>query len=239
MKTWKEFFDNRSNDDTDNPFWRDINADHSFANLPTDDFDTLVTALNGRKLTNYLNRQVETPSDWESHFGADETKAREEATYAISALDAMKLKDRYLKHMDDYGWRPQLVNARHYFYLTYLISKFPRLTQKPLRILEIGGGSGTLSLFLRAHADVVEYVDVDFPEMCLVNYCEHQRYAERKNVDLTYAFFNSGDQGTLPKGGGGPKNRILCRASLFFCQQTAVWTLRPCDQHTLASGNGP
>ena len=52
--------------------------------------------------------------------------------------------------------------------------------------------------------------------MCLVNYCEHQRYAERKNVDLTYAFFNSGDQGRLPKKGRRPEEPYLCRACLFL-----------------------
>ena len=175
--------------------------------------------LNGRKLTNYLNKQVDKPSNWMSHFSSDETKAAKEVSYAINALKAMNLKEKFLEHMNDYGWRPQLVNARHFYYMNYLVSKFPKVTKKPLRVLEIGGGSGTLSLFLRAHTDIVEYVDVDFPEMCLVNYFEHQRYAERNNASFTYSFFNADDKVNLGFGSTSGQTISYIEPACFFANK--------------------
>lgn len=188
---WKYFFDNRDNKDVINPFWSDINSDHKYSNNQSENLDDLVLALNKRKLTNYLNTVVKPKDDWKEHFPDKDSKQFIETSYAIEALKAMNLFNDFNLKLQTLEWRHGLVNARHYYYFHHITSKLLTDSKKELRVLEIGGGSGTLSIYLRDKLKIAEYFDVDFPEMCLVNYYEQKRYFEKLDETVSFNFFNN------------------------------------------------
>lgn len=190
MADWETFFSQRNNAFSSNPFWDDINNDHAFTDSTTDNLENLVEHLNKRKLTNYLNYQWDGTGRWQDVF-KDLPKAIQETSFGLDALESFKKIDtkEYFDILADFEWAPTLGNIRLYIYCRFIVKNFPQLCQKPINLLEIGGGSGTLALFLRSYLDVANYTDVDFPEMCLINYYQH--LTSLKTESPEFFFVNS------------------------------------------------
>ena len=197
MASWKTFFDNRKNEYTSNPFWDDINNDHAFTDSTTDNLENLVKHLNKRKLTNYLNRIAKKGIPWEKTYSDD--KSFKEVKIAIEALNELGLKKAFLATMADLEWVPTMVNARHFFYSEFVFNELGNHGNKPIRVLEIGGGSGTLSILLRRKLEISNYIDVDFPEMCIVNYYEQRRFLEKNHINFVSQFRGSDESTAINK----------------------------------------
>lgn len=130
-------------------------------------------------MTNYLNKKVEKGIPWKENYSND--KFFKEVKIAIEAVDELGLKKAFMATMADLNWVPMMANARHFLYAELIFNELAKACNKPVRVLEIGGGSSTLSILLRRKLKISAYTDVDFPEMCVVNYYEHGRFFEERS----------------------------------------------------------
>ena len=230
MTDWLEFYKHRENYEYENPFWRDINASLPVTELEGKTLEDFAILLNKRKLTKYLNQTGGNNQDWiknniEPKFfnrsiEVDEQVTEKVAVETYAALDALEqlgLRDQYLKSMDSLKWRANIVNARHYYFASLIQNHVEKIRHRRLRILEIGGGSGTLAILLRTKIPVHHYVDVDFPEMCLINAFQTSDYLTTQGLKTTNEFRNNRDQsGTLFPNKPGYSVNLYVEPGFFF-----------------------
>lgn len=77
------------------------------------------------------------------------------------------LWDEYIRTCATLGVSHESFNTAKLFYVSSVVASNVPAGAKGLRILEIGAGTGVLSVLLRARLDVRQYAIVDIPEMML------------------------------------------------------------------------
>ena len=185
----KNFLNNFLNSkESMNPHWKEINSSVSEVSLEMN-FQEIANHLNKKKLTKYLNKQF--PDQLFKELKNRNFDYEEEplAKGTLNFLLSLKknLLDEYLDTLKEFNWKPTLVNGRHFYY-SYLIRNYI-INKKKIKILEIGGGTGMLVSFLRKYFDI-DYVNVDFAEMIILNAYENQNKSQIKFIHNINDFSN-------------------------------------------------
>ena len=162
--------------------------------------EELALSLNKLKFTNFLNKdRTIDDKNWKEKYSKDSKG------YILiqSYLDLLRKKNLYndfVDYIDKFNWEISFILARHFFYTSY-IYKFVKdkknkifFKKKKIRLLEIGGGAGTLAINLREKFKIVDYVNVDFVEMSICNFYQQKKYFSKFNIPVESNFFNSDEK---------------------------------------------
>lgn len=83
------------------------------------------------------------------------------------ALRLLKLEDDYLALCAELGISPDSMSTAKAYYLARRLADFAPRADGGLRVLEVGGGTGNLAVFLSRLRPIGRYAIVDLPEMLL------------------------------------------------------------------------
>ena len=162
---------NRHDDKYINPHWKMINDSIPNVSL-NQSLQNIVDSLNKKDRTKYLSKNFD--RNLANDILSEKYQLYDEPTAgAFKFLRIKKLLDNYLKTLEDLNWSPTMVNARHFYYASIIKKYLLKKRKSKIRVLEIGGGTGQLVIFLRKFFNI-DYVNIDFPDMLLLNAFENK-----------------------------------------------------------------
>jgi SAM-dependent methyltransferase len=186
-----------------NPHWKKIESSIPEISL-SENLDKIVMDLNKKDKTKYLNKNFD--RNLANDIISEKYELYDEQTASsFKFLRIKKILENYLKQLEYLDWSPQMVSARHYYYANLLkkyLLKNGKNEMSKIRVLEIGGGTGQLVIFLRKFFDI-DYVNIDFAGMLVLNAFENRNISNTQFVynikDYKNIFKNNSSRYIIPK----------------------------------------